>query len=204
MFTSACLSKNAPHVLTLEISGTVPLFSFLPPLPFPCLPRKLTQRRSTLSALGFISPRPPPLNTFPAVLSHAVQLFTHLSRVTLTPITFHEDLVTETLITLKSLSCLQTLTVGSCCTDDARAPLLVEITGLRHLAIVSPTRAVLQLLPEWLSRLSNTLAELHLKVSFGGRRRFLIFLLCLPVYLSTCLLRSSVLLLFVHCINVGR
>jgi len=48
--------------------------------------------------------------------------------------------------------------------DDARAPILAEISGLRKLTLCDPTRAILHILPDWLDRLSNSLTELHLKV----------------------------------------
>lgn len=45
------------------------------------------------------------------------------------------------------------------------APVLSQIVGLESLTVVDPNRAILDLLPNWLSRLSGTLRELHLLVS---------------------------------------
>lgn len=42
--------------------------------------------------------------------------------------------------------------------------MLAEIKGLEVLMLRDPTRAILQISPEWLSNLSSSLTELHLKV----------------------------------------
>lgn len=66
---------------------------------------------------------------------------------------------------------LRTLRVGAACTAGVSAPVLSKITGLRSLAVVDPNRAILDLLPDWLSRLSGTLRKLHLLVSVSLYRR---------------------------------
>lgn len=48
---------------------------------------------------------------------------------------------------------------------EVTAPLLSEIDGIKQLTLDGPGRTVLNLLPDWLGRLSETLTELHLEVS---------------------------------------
>jgi hypothetical protein len=48
--------------------------------------------------------------------------------------------------------------------DWHSAPVLANIDGLRELGLSNPTRAILNLLPEWLNRLSKSLVALHLTV----------------------------------------
>lgn len=60
---------------------------------------------------------------------------------------------------------LRELTVNSSCTDEVRAPILVQINELQKLTLRDPSRAILQILPDWLGRLSKSLTELHLRVS---------------------------------------
>ena len=47
-----------------------------------------------------------------------------------------------------------------------RTSLLVQLLGLRKLTIESPTRAILDRLPEWTSRLISSLVELHFTVCY--------------------------------------
>ena len=89
-----------------------------------------------------------------------------------TPQTYHEDLFRESLIALRELGSLTEIAVNASCTDDANAPALVELCGLKKLTVDNPTRAILQLLPDWLRRLSGTLQELHLKVNCSPRFMF--------------------------------
>jgi hypothetical protein len=48
--------------------------------------------------------------------------------------------------------------------DEHSAPVLANIDGLRELGLSSPTGAILNLLPEWLNRLSKSLVTLNLTV----------------------------------------
>ena len=114
---------------------------------------------------GFLSPRPPPQNTFSTTLFNAIRVFSNLRVVQLVPRTYHEDVFTQTLQALKDASLLEDLTVNSSCTDAQRAPLITQIECLTRLELQDPTRAILDLLPAWLDRLSGTLTELHLKVN---------------------------------------
>lgn len=56
------------------------------------------------------------------------------------------------------------LTVGRACCDEDVSPLLTQLSGLNALTIHDPTRAILQLLPDWLIRLQGTLSRLALQV----------------------------------------
>jgi hypothetical protein len=114
--------------------------------------------------VGYVSARPPPRNTLSELLANAIKSFVNLHSVQFTPITYHEDLFAPSLPLLQSTHPLTNLTVNASCSNEARAPTLVQITGLHSLTLLNPGRAILQLLPEWLERLSSTLRELHLKV----------------------------------------
>ncbi|KAF8637140.1 hypothetical protein AX17_003044 [Amanita inopinata Kibby_2008] len=129
---------------------------------------------------GFLSPRPPPLNSLPTTLSNAVQNFHKLRAITLTPALYHEDVFTQTLHALKNISTLTDLTVNSSCIDAPRAPLIVQIHGLDRLEMRDPTRAILDALPEWLDRLSGTLKGLHLKDNCGSITPGVLHALALP------------------------
>jgi len=53
------------------------------------------------------------------------------------------------------------------CTESNSA-VLAQIDGLHKLTIQDPSRAVLQILPKWLSKLSSSLVELHLRGNCGS------------------------------------
>ena len=93
-----------------------------------------------------------------------VKLFINLRSIQFVPMTYHEELFVPSLSVLIEMNTLNTVEVNASC-FDARAPKLVQIGNLRKLSLISPGRAILQLLPDWLSRLSETLVELHLRVS---------------------------------------
>lgn len=126
-----------------------------------CLPHHAPKVVS-LEINGSLSPRPPPLNPFPAMLLGAIQSFVNMRSCRLTPTIYHEDLFTDVLAALKLLPYLSCLVVNSSCMDVPRAPKLVQITGINILVLQDPTRAILDSLPSWLVNL--TLTELHLKV----------------------------------------
>jgi hypothetical protein len=113
---------------------------------------------------GFISPRPPPRNTIGTQILHAVQRYNNLDAVEILPVTYPSGIFTDVLRALRTRHSLHRLTVNSACADDAGASALLMINGLQNLGLVDPTRAILNILPEWLSRLSGSLMELHLKV----------------------------------------
>ena len=90
--------------------------------------------------------------------------------MTIDPMQAPEALFVESLHLLRNSPDLQTLKVNAACTDGASAPVLSEIVGLGSLTLINPSRAILDLLPNWLSRLSDTLRELHLLVSMSVHR----------------------------------
>ena len=102
----------------------------------------------------------------------AIKSFINLRSVQFTPQTYHEDLFRESLVALRDLRSLTGIAVNASCTDDAKAPALVELCGLKKLTLYNPSRAILQLLPDWLRKLSGTLQELHLKVNCSPRSLF--------------------------------
>jgi hypothetical protein len=105
-------------------------------------------------------------------LVEAIKSFINLRSVQFTPQTYHEDLFRESLIALRDLRSLTEIAVNTSCTDDAKASALVGLCGLKKLTLCNPSRAILQLLPDWLRRLSGTLQELHLKVNHSPRSMF--------------------------------
>ena len=85
--------------------------------------------------------------------------------ITIDPMQAPEGLFVEPLRLLQISPELRTLKVNTACTAGISAPVLSKIVGLQSLAVIDPNRAILDLLPDWLSRLSGTLCELHLLVS---------------------------------------
>ncbi|KAJ7737872.1 hypothetical protein DFH07DRAFT_841556 [Mycena maculata] len=114
---------------------------------------------------GYLSP--PPSNDLRDTLLSAIKAFQNLHTLEILPEAYPEDLFAALLVEAQSRMSLVTLRVNSSCTDDARAPILAGIGGLHALALKSPGRAVLQLLPDWLGRLPS-LKELHLTNNCGS------------------------------------
>lgn len=155
--------------------------------------------------LGFLPPLNSPLyEKLSAIIVNAISVFTNLRTSILTPATF-EGIFTGILKQLTERSDkridngshvpstpppLRELVVNPSCTDAVRAPILYQLTGLSKLTILSPTRAVLELLPDWLRRLSDTLTELHLRVSYFPTSLFLFPDLVLPFVAITSLFDS--------------
>jgi hypothetical protein len=96
----------------------------------------------------------------------ALRLYTNITSVTLTPMALDPELITEALLALGDRLSLSRLTVNSSCMDDSNAHVLVTISGLRELELSDPGQTILNLLPEWLGRLSKPLVALHLTVNF--------------------------------------
>ncbi|KAF8626651.1 hypothetical protein AX15_004743 [Amanita polypyramis BW_CC] len=132
----------------------------------------------------FLSPRPPPLNTFSTTLANAIRAFHNLRIVCFAPKTAHEDAFTQSLQVLKDIPTLEDLAVNSFCADAPRAPLITQIQGLTRLELHDPTRAVLELLPDWLSQLSEKLRELHLKANCGSITPGVLRVIALPLMQS--------------------
>lgn len=115
-----------------------------------------------------------PINPLAYCLMTAIPAWKNLVAVTVDPMQAPEDLFVESLRLLRNSPELRSLKVNTACTDRISAPVLSEIVGLGHLTLIDPNRAILELLPGWLSRLSGTLRELHLLVSlFFSRRIYL-------------------------------
>ena len=91
--------------------------------------------------------------------------------ITIDPIQATEGLFVEPLRLLQNSPELRTLKVNTACIAGVSALVLSRIVGLRCLTVADPNRAILDLLPDWLSRLSGTLCELHLLVSASFYRR---------------------------------
>ncbi|KAF8149464.1 hypothetical protein B0H34DRAFT_802453 [Crassisporium funariophilum] len=121
-----------------------------------------------LEISGYLSPRPPPRNTLSVQLLEAIKAFVNIGSVTMTPLTFHEDLFLDCLSAMRDWRCLTEVVVNESCMTDGKAAALVGISGLRKVTLISPGRAILNLLPDWLGRLSSTLVELHLKDNCGS------------------------------------
>ncbi|KAF9444948.1 hypothetical protein P691DRAFT_735742 [Macrolepiota fuliginosa MF-IS2] len=121
---------------------------------------------------GYLPPQPPSNSTLSTTILNAITTFENLRVAILTPATCHEDVFTPSLQHFASLAPihphLRELEVNTSCTSEERAPTLVRIAGLSKLSIHSPTRAILELLPEWLRKLSDSLTELHLKDNCGS------------------------------------
>ncbi len=114
---------------------------------------------------GYLSARPPPLNKLPGQLKALVECWTNLRSVTFAPQQYHDDTFNSTLLLLLSLPRLQHLSVNPSCSGDGHVATLTQLRNLQSLTIQSPTRAVLQILPDWLRELKPTLRTLHLTVS---------------------------------------
>ena len=96
----------------------------------------------------------------------ALKSYTDITSVTLTPIEFNSGMFTGALHALGDRPFLSRLTVNRCCMEDPNAHVLAKIGGLRELELFNPNQAILNLLPEWLGRLSKSLVALHLTVNF--------------------------------------
>jgi hypothetical protein len=106
-----------------------------------------------------------PINPLAKCLIAAILAWTNLVTITIIPAQAPEGLFVEPLRLLQSLPELRILKVNSTCTDAISAPVLSQIVGLRSLTVIDPNRAMLDLLPNWLSQLSGTLRQMHLLVS---------------------------------------
>ncbi|KAJ7352661.1 hypothetical protein DFH08DRAFT_859570 [Mycena albidolilacea] len=97
----------------------------------------------------------------------AVKTFSNLQIVEIAPDQSRDDLFTPILEELVNRPSLVELHVNSACTDEINAPLLSKISGLVSLGLEGPNRAILQLLLDWLGRLTS-LQELHLTRNCGS------------------------------------
>lgn len=127
---------------------------------------QLDQRFDCVGFLYDYLRRTPPGNALSTALSEALKRFTNLSSVFFTPVSFRCYVFTDLLRILTVSPVLRNITVNTSCMGDDREEWLSQLTGLNSLTLYDPTRAILQLLPDWLGRLSSTIQSLHLKVSF--------------------------------------
>lgn len=114
---------------------------------------------------GYISTRPAHINTLSKYLKTAVESCPNLNTLVFAPKKHHEALFTSVLPLLPQLGCLRSLTVNVSCADEKHVPALVQLRNLESLTIQSPTRALLQSLPQWLEELQSTLRDFRLTVS---------------------------------------
>ncbi|KAJ7583784.1 hypothetical protein C8J56DRAFT_951786 [Mycena floridula] len=99
-------------------------------------------------------------------IAQSIENFNSLRKITLTPITFPEDIFEELLPKLSTFCpSLGDLTFNSL---SCSASLVVQINNLRRLTVASPNRAILDALPHWLGRISSSLTELHLTNNCGS------------------------------------
>ncbi|KAF9017672.1 hypothetical protein BDZ89DRAFT_1074608 [Hymenopellis radicata] len=114
MLASACLPRNAHHVLSLEIGG-------------------------------FLSSRAAHANRLASYLLNAIRLFI-----------------------LPEVKHLTRLSVNSSCTDTDATAVLVALQSLQSLTVKDASRAVLDVLPGWVSTMVPSLTELHLQDNCGS------------------------------------
>lgn len=138
-FASSCLPRNAHHVLRLKIAG----------------------RLHSLSSHAA-------LNSLETKLLAAIQSYPNLHVMEISPETAHPHIFNNVLTTLLTRPFLRQLTINSACIDEIGTSTLITIGNLEKLVLQDPSRAILNVLPCWLSRLSHSLTELHLKVCFSA------------------------------------
>ena len=114
--------------------------------------------------LGWLLPTSAPRNNFSAVLKAAIALWPNLRSITMMPHTAPKELMDAALSALNS-SWLISITVDSKHFTDETLPLLLSFKRLRILSILNPNRAILQVLPAWLSDLCPSLDSFQLLVS---------------------------------------
>lgn len=142
------------------------------------------------AGIGYLPCQPSPDDILSTIILNAIKAFRNLRVAIFMAIAFHPNTFTrilQSLVTLNTqislnsssetspcrlarhgLPYLRELAVNASCTNENNAPILAQISGLSKLSIYSPTRAILDLLPGWLRRLSDSLRELHLKVGTLG------------------------------------
>ncbi|EIW56873.1 uncharacterized protein TRAVEDRAFT_127248 [Trametes versicolor FP-101664 SS1] len=117
---------------------------------------------------GYISTRPAQISRLSKYMKTAVESWPNLNTLVFAPKKHHDALFTEVLPLLPHLSCLRNFTVNVSCADEKHVPALVQLRNLESLTIQSPTRALLQSLPQWLEELQSTLRNFRLTQSCGS------------------------------------
>ncbi|KAI0351224.1 hypothetical protein OH77DRAFT_1487729 [Trametes cingulata] len=121
-----------------------------------------------LEVSGYLPSRPPPLNKLPGHLKAAIECWPNIQTVILTPKQYHKDVFTEMLSSLLGLQYLRNLTVNASCTEEKHSSVLAQVRGLESLTIEAPTRAILQVLPDWTGQLESSLRTFRLTHSCGS------------------------------------
>lgn len=147
-FRSSCLPRNATHVLKLKITGRLYPPSF------------------------FLSP-----DSSGQKLSTAVQSYRNLHDVDIVTRTSLPDIFSGVLSALAVSPSLRQLSVNSNSIGETSISTCITIGNLEKLTLRDPSRAILNVLPFWLSRLSGVLTELHLVVR-DSTCMVMIYLLC--------------------------
>lgn len=112
-----------------------------------------------------------PINPLANCLIAAIPSWRNLVALTIDPMQAPDGLFVGSLRLLRDSPDLRILRVNAACADGISAPVLSGIVRLRSLTLIDPNRAILDLLPDWLSRLSGTLRKLHLLVRTPPYRR---------------------------------
>lgn len=132
-----------------------------------CLPHN-ADKVLHLEISGYLPPRPASLGTFATHLPTAIRLWRNLNTIVLAPKQYHKDVFIGVFPLLRSCAFLRSLTINASCITDDYAPVVATVEDLECLSILNPTRAILQLLPDWLGILSRTLRRLSLRDNCGS------------------------------------
>ncbi|KIM41940.1 hypothetical protein M413DRAFT_445142 [Hebeloma cylindrosporum] len=163
LYSRVAISPQFKAILDLRDTGSIPESSNFQSATLP----QYASYVHSLEVRGFMTKR---RTTLPETIAKGIVKFISLRRLVFAPITYHEDLFVQVLHhdILSNLRSLTDLTVNKSCMDEGVVQNLVAVNGLKRLTLFDPGRAILQLLPDWLRRLSPTLTELHLKNNCGS------------------------------------
>ncbi|KAF7319059.1 hypothetical protein HMN09_00242100 [Mycena chlorophos] len=121
----------------------------------------------TLSIQGLLLPNIVSAVPVLETILTAIRACANLQTLEVVPDIHPDDYFTAILQHALELPSLNTLRVNSSCMSESDCGILLQFTKLRRLELKSPTRAVLNVLPEWLGRLTG-LKELHLTSNCGS------------------------------------
>ncbi|KAJ7065036.1 hypothetical protein C8F01DRAFT_1129199, partial [Mycena amicta] len=130
------------------------------------LPRYALHVR-TLSVKGFLFPNVVSTLPISETLLAAVKAFKNLKALEILPDIYPDDFFTEIIHQGLDLPLLTTLRVNSSCMSEGDSAILARFDRLRILELRNPTRAILNILPEWLAKMGG-LNELHLTSNCGS------------------------------------
>ncbi|KII84036.1 hypothetical protein PLICRDRAFT_366539 [Plicaturopsis crispa FD-325 SS-3] len=123
---------------------------------------------SILEIGGYLPTRPPSANPLGGALHNAIQSFFNVQHVAFVPLASHPDLFTDSLRALKNCQYLRSLDLNAASLGESGSTIVAEIGKLEKLTLRDPSRATLNILPEWLHKLSMSLTELHLRDNCGS------------------------------------